>query len=212
MNFHVAYSLQFRTEVCGQEFLSEVYCADHEAARKVCEPFEDQPQQVDLRGAQIFIDTTRVNRKGCVVLDEESDKLFSDLCATLRVQLGSFLNSRIGSYNALSNVIKPTDLGHHFPDGTLRVAWRDEDSAQSLDDTVRILKGAAQMLASMQEIAHFGQTPDEFEAGTYDGVIERRTLALFEAGLWPDEDNMFTESPESAVPEILNRRRDLDVA
>jgi hypothetical protein len=207
MNFQIAYNLQFRTEVCGQEFLSDVYCADDDAARKVCEPFEDHPQQVDLVAAQVFIDTTRPDRKGCVVLDEESDKLFSDICATLRVKQGSFLNSKIGSYDELNNVIVPANLGHHFPDATMRVVWRDGQSAQSLDDTVRILKGAAQMLAAMQEIGYFGQTAEEFEAVTYEGVVERRTLALFEAGFWPDEDNEFTDSDASAVAEILNRRR-----
>jgi hypothetical protein len=148
-------------------------------------------ENVSLVAALVYISTVRAG--GCDVLDDASQKIFQDLCQNLRMQPETFWNWSIGSYDSHTNRIEPADLGNHFPDGTMRVVWEQCNAVLTLDDAIRVLKGATELLVEMQELPHFCATEEEFDVGTDEPAINRRIDVLFAAGCWPDEHSCFDE-------------------
>jgi hypothetical protein len=189
-DFGIALDLRFNTKIGGHLFVGEVDCPNLEAATATCRDLLSD-DNVTLVAAQVLISTVRDG--GCDILDDASNKIFQDLCKTLQVHLETFWNMKLGWYDHLNNRIEPADMGQHFPDGSLRIVWEEESAALTLDDSIRILKGATELLVEMQELPHFCATEEEFEVGTDEPAINRRIDVLFAAGCWPDEDSCFDE-------------------
>lgn len=204
-NFGLSFELRFRTQIAGHEFLSEVSCPDPAEASKVCRELACQDQDVELIAALVYLDTSRAG--GCDVLDDESMNLFTELCSHLRVAPETFYNERLGSYDRWQNRITPANLGHHFPDGTMRIVWRLESACLDLDETVRILKGAAELLAEMEEIPYFCQSEEELEDNNLEALLERRAALLFAAGCWPADDDSFPEVEKATWAALLDAHR-----
>lgn len=204
-NYGISFELRFRTQLAGHEFLSEVSCADSTEASSVCAKMACLDQDVELVAALVYIDTSHAG--GCDVLDDESMSLFTELCLHLRVAPETFYNQRLGSYDRWQNSITPADMGHHFPDGTLRIVWELESARLDVDETVRILKGAAELLAEMEEIPYFCQSDVELEDNNWTALVERRMALLFAAGCWPAEDDSFEEVDKPSWAELLQERR-----
>lgn len=205
-NFELSFELRLRTQLAGHDFLSEVSCANAVEVLKLREDLAGLDQEVAMIAALVFLDTSHAEG-GCDVLDDDSAGLFNELCEHLKVGQETFYNSSMGSYDQLTNRVTPADLGHHFPDGTLRLVWDAESSLLGLDETVSILKAAAELLAEMQDMPYFCQTDDEMEVNDWESLAERRTRLLFDAGCWPADDDSFLDVQEATRSALLDKHR-----
>lgn len=184
MNIKTSFSLRFSMLVAGHTFLSEVECDDTSDVKTACSQLLQVPGP-ELIAALMYFDVISANGS---VPEDYIEKVFVDLCTSLQVGQEHFWNEAVGTYDPLTNRVAPYDMGAIFPDGTMRIVWREEESVFDFDTTLRILDNALWLLLRLGKLAKFQPTDDELEiaGNVYGPVYERITDVLFEAGLWPD--------------------------
>ena len=205
-DFRVSLELRFTATVAGYEFTKDLSCASMSEAYSACHKL--LAAGVRLVAARIDIDMSRRSgHRGCVVLDEESVEVFGNLCKLLRVAPETFWNETCGSYDKYWNRVTPADFGHQFPDGSFRIVWEESQAAQSLDECIRILKAALELLGAMQDRPYFHPTEAEADAPTNwrRPAMRRRTVLLAEAGCWPDSEDQYDEDAFENRRTLLDR-------
>lgn len=196
MNLPTFFSLRFKTVIAGLEFISEVDCEDTTAARAQFQAVQNQEQDIELVAVLIGLQLGKPNNGGCYLMDEDSEKIFVNLLNELQLGAEHFFNERLGSYDKFNNAVTPADLGIVFPDGTLRVVWKEEHAAKDFDTSLELVKGTVELLLQAQEVRYFQQSDDELENDDFASLASRRLELLFRAGLWPSVDGEY--EPDTA--------------
>jgi hypothetical protein len=191
MNIKVSFTLRFRTFIASHAFLTEIECADVADVRTACSQLLEVPGP-ELVAALMYFDV--ISAAGSAP-EDYVEKVFVDLCASLKAGHEDFWNEATGSYDPLTNRVTPYNMGPLFPDGTMRIVWREEISVLGFDDTLRILDNALWLLLRLAALPKFQPTEEEEEMhGNWTGPAQDRiTNVLFEAGLWPDSSGAFAE-------------------
>ena len=136
------------------------------AAKATFQAVQSQEQDIELVAVLIGLQLGKPNNGGCYLMDDDSEKIFVNLLNELQLGAEHFFNERLGSYDKFNNAITPADLGIVFPDGTLRVVWKEEHAAKDFDTSLELVKGTVELLLQAQEVRYFQQTDDELETTT----------------------------------------------
>jgi hypothetical protein len=210
MDIKSFFTARFQTTIAGFPFTSEVECENTTELREACQKLHAANDSMELIAARIGLDLAKPS-SGCHLFDDDSEHLYIQVLKDLGVGAEHFFNERMGWYDKFNNRVEPADMGMLFPDGALRLVWRQEESKLNFDETLRITKRALEFLLQMQEVPYLCATEDEYNENNVDGVRDRRTQALFEAGLWPDQEGEYEEVEEDRVAALLEQYRGMTV-
>lgn len=94
------------------------------------------------------------------------------------VELCSYYNEQVGSYDRFMNRVEPADLGKVFPDATCRILWNEDDATMEYHG---ILYATAVAINALSE-ANIGESDLDI---TEAEDINKRLAVIYSALKWP---------------------------
>lgn len=208
----VSFALRLKTKITGFGFLADIDCKNQDEVMEVRRKLLTKPNKVEIVAACFCFDAFRPDRKSYYLFDDVNKEILGNVLNSLHIGIKNPSKSYTTSFDIDLDTIKLENSGIVFPDGSMRMIWRKDNSKKSFDESFDIIKAAVQTLMTMQQMPYFQASENEYESKNFSGLASRRKKAMIELGIYPVKNGNFMLRSENEREELLRSFQALQVA